>query len=67
MEGLSDLKVIRNANDFMITIDLSDAYMTLPIEEGPSDSLCFQFQDQLVSILCHSIWSQRCSKSIRVV
>ena len=33
MEGLSDLKVLLEPNDFMITIDLSDAYMTLPIEE----------------------------------
>ena len=33
MEGLPDLKVLLEPNDFMITIDLSDAYMTLPIEE----------------------------------
>ena len=30
----------------MITIDLSDAYMTLPIEEESRNYLCFQFQDQ---------------------
>ena len=60
MEGLSDLKVLLEPNDFMITIDLSDAYMTLPIEEDSRNYLCFQFQDQV----CPSIWSQRCSKSI---
>ena len=43
MEGLSDLKLILEPNDFMITIDLSDAYMTLPIEEESRDNLCFQF------------------------
>ena len=47
MEGLSDLKVLLELNDFMITIDLSDAYMTLPIEEESRNYLCFQFQDQM--------------------
>ena len=47
MEGLSDLKVILEPNDFMITIDLSDTYMTLPIEEESRNYLCFQFQDQM--------------------
>ena len=48
MEGLSNLKVILEPNDFMITIDLSDAYMTLPIEEESRNYLCFQFQDQML-------------------
>ena len=43
MEGLSDLKVLLEPNDFMITIPLSDAYMTLPIEEESRNYLCFQF------------------------
>ena len=43
MEGLSDLKVLLQPNDFMIAIDLSDAYMTLPIEEESRNYLCFQF------------------------
>ena len=47
MEGLSDLKVLLEPNDFMITIDLSDAYMTFPIEEESRNYLCFQFQDQM--------------------
>ena len=47
MEGLPDLKVLLEPNDFMITIDLSDAYMTLPIEEESRNYLCFQFQDQM--------------------
>ena len=47
MEGLSDLKVILEPNDFMITVDLSDAYMTLSIEEQSRNYLCFQFQDQM--------------------
>ena len=47
MEGLSDLKVLLEPNDFMITVDLSDAYMTLPIEEESRNYLCFQFQDQM--------------------
>ena len=47
MEGLSDLKVLLEPNDFMITIDLSDLYMTLPIEEESRNYLCFQFQDQM--------------------
>ena len=47
MEGLSDLKVLLEPNDFMITIDLSDAYMTLPIEEESRNYMCFQFQDQM--------------------
>ena len=47
MEGLSDLKVLLEPNDFMITIDLSDAYMTLPMEEESRNYLCFQFQDQM--------------------
>ena len=47
MEGLPDLKVLIEPNDFMITIDLSDAYMTLPIEEESRNYLCFQFQDQM--------------------
>ena len=47
MEGLSDLKVILEPNEFMITIDLSDTYMTLPIEEESRNYLCIQFQDQL--------------------
>ena len=47
MEGHSDLKVLLEPNDFMITIDLSDAYMTLPIEEESRNYLCLQFQDQM--------------------
>ena len=47
MEGLSGLKVLLEPNDFMITIDLSDACMTLPIEEESRNYLCFQFQDQM--------------------
>ena len=47
MEGLSNLEVILEPNDFMITIDLSDAYMTLPTEEESRDYLSFQFQDQM--------------------
>ena len=47
MEGLSDFKVLLEPNDFMITTDLSDAYMTLPIEEESRNYLCFQFQDQI--------------------
>ena len=47
MEGLSDLNVILEPNGFMIMIDLSDAYMTLPIEEESKNYLCFQFQDQM--------------------
>ena len=47
MEGLSELKVLLEPNDFMITIDLSDAYTTLPIEEDSRNYLCFQFQDQM--------------------
>ena len=46
IEGLSDLKVLQ-PNDFMITIDLSDAYMILPAEEDSRNYLCFQFQDQM--------------------
>ena len=46
MEGLSDLKVILEPNDFEITIDLSNAYMTLLIEEESRNYLCFQFQDK---------------------
>ena len=34
-------------NDFIVTIELSDAYMTLPIEEESRSYLCFQFQDQM--------------------
>ena len=51
MEGLSDLKVLLEPNDFMITIDLSDAYMTLPIEEDSRNYLCFQFQDQMFNFV----------------
>ena len=47
MEGLSDLKVLLEPNNFIITIDLSDAYMTLPIEEESRNYLCFQFQNQM--------------------
>ena len=47
IEGLSDFKVLLEPNNFMITIDLSDAYMTLPVEEESRNYLCFQFQDQM--------------------
>ena len=47
MKGLSDLKVILEPNDFMITIDLSDAYMTLLIEEESRNYLGFQFQNEM--------------------
>ena len=47
MEGLSDLKVNLELNDFMIMIDLSDVYIILPIEEESRNYLCFQFQDQM--------------------
>ena len=41
MEDLSDLKVLLEPNDFMITIDLLDAYMTLLTEEDSRNYLCF--------------------------
>ena len=47
MEGLSELKVLLEPNDFMITIDLSDADMTLSIEEESRNYRCFEFQDQM--------------------
>ena len=48
MEGLSDLKVTLEPNDFMIRIDLPGVYMTLPIEEDARHYLCFQFQGQML-------------------
>ena len=47
MEVLSDLKVLLEPSDFMITINLSDTCMTLPIEEESRNYQCFQFQDQM--------------------
>ena len=51
MEGLSDLKVILEPNDFMITIDLSDAYMILPMEEESRDDLCYHFKIKFFNFL----------------
>ena len=56
---LSDLKVILEPNNFMITIDLSDAYM-----RKSQEIICVFNSRSNVSILRSSIWSQRCSKSI---
>ena len=49
MEGLSDLKVLLEPNDFMITIDLSDTYMTLPVlQEDSRNYLCSNFKIKCV-------------------
>lgn len=45
METITNLQTILKQGDWMITIDLSDAYMTIPVAESFKDYLAFKFRN----------------------
>ena len=46
MEGLNSVKSIIHPSDFMSSIDLSDAFFSIPIHQESRKYLCFEFSGQ---------------------
>ena len=49
METHDKIKEILQCNDFMASIDLSDAFFTVPLHESSKKFVCFQFDDKRYS------------------
>lgn len=47
METLDFIKDLLNPSDYMISLDLSDAFFTVPVHESSKDYLCFKFDNQI--------------------
>ena len=52
MEGLSSLLVLINPNDYMITIDPKDAFLSVSIHADHSKYLLFEWKSELWEFSC---------------
>ena len=54
METIANLRTMLSKNDWIVRIDISDAYLTIPLDEEFKDYIAFQYQDQTYRFLCMS-------------
>ena len=52
MEGIHTLKSLLEGGDWLVKIDLKDAYFSVPISQKHRKFLCFQFKDNLYQFNC---------------
>ena len=52
METFKDVKELLMPNDYLTSIDLKDAYFSIPIFEGHRKYLCFTWNDKFYSFCC---------------
>ena len=52
MEGIVLLKSLVQQRDWMVSIDLKDAYLSVMVAEEHRKHLRFQWEDQLYEFLC---------------
>ena len=46
METITNLRTMLSENDWIVTIDISDAYLIIPLDEEFKDYVAFRYQDQ---------------------
>ena len=54
METTANLRTMLSKDDWIVTIDIADAYLTIPMAEEFKDYAAFQYQDQTYHFLCMS-------------
>ena len=52
MEGIHTLKSLVLEGDWLVKVDLKDAYFSVPISQKHRKSLCFQFEDKSYQFNC---------------
>ena len=52
METITNLRTMLSKDDWIVTIDISDAFLTIPLDEELKDYVAFRYQDQTYRFLC---------------
>ena len=52
METITNLRTMLSKNYWIVTIDISDAYLTIPMDKEFKDYVAFRYQDQTYRFLC---------------
>ena len=52
METITNLRTMLSKDGWIVTTDISDAYLTIPLDEEFKDYVAFQYQDQTYRFLC---------------
>ena len=54
METITNLRTMLSKDDWIVTIDISDVYLTICLDEEFKDYVAFRYQDQIYQFLCTS-------------
>ena len=57
-ENIKLVKEIIQPNDFLTSIDLKDAYFSIPMCEIDQTYLCFSWENQFYRFTCFTIWAE---------
>ena len=52
VETITNLRTMLSKDDWIVTIDISDAYLTVPLDEELKDYVAFHYQDLTYRFLC---------------
>ncbi|XP_044140080.1 uncharacterized protein LOC122930635 [Bufo gargarizans] len=52
MEGIHLLRDLLQMGDWMVKLDLKDAYLTVPVEDASRNLLCFSWKDRIWRFTC---------------
>ena len=67
MENLMTIKALINKGDYMINIDLTDAYLTVPMHPDSQKFLRFLWQGQSLPVCNHAVRSTCGTKSVHKI